>query len=98
VLDRISAIQPPTRVASQQRTPAIKSSNCVLSPRLFHKLKSRRWLRERLATGFELSRGGPAKEIEPSGAGEKLILSIGRDASVSALSEPEMAAGIERCN
>ena len=46
-------------------------SNCVLSPRLFHKLKSRRWLRKRLAAAFELSRGGPAKEIEPSGAGEK---------------------------
>ena len=30
------------------------------------KLKSRRWLRKRLAMGFELSRGGPAKEIEPS--------------------------------
>jgi len=71
VIDRISVIQPPTRIASQPRPPAIKSSNCVLSPRLFHKLKSRRWLRKRLATGFELSRGGPAKEIEPSGAGEK---------------------------
>ena len=43
-------------------------SNCVLSP---HKLKSRRWLRKRLATAFQLSRGSPAKEIEPSGAGEK---------------------------
>jgi hypothetical protein len=49
----------------------IKRSNCVVSPRLFHKLKSRRWLRKRLATGFGHSRGGPAKEIEPSGAGEK---------------------------
>ena len=43
----------------------------VLSPRLFHKPKSRRWLRKRLATGFERSRGGPAKEIEASVAGEK---------------------------
>jgi hypothetical protein len=57
--------------ASHAPTPSTISSNAVLSPRLFHKLKSRRWLRKRLATGFELSRGGPAKEIEPSGAGEK---------------------------
>jgi hypothetical protein len=71
LLDRISVIQSPTQVASQPRTPAIKSSNCVLSPGLFHKPKSRRRLRKRLATGFELSRGGPAKEIEPSGAGGK---------------------------
>ena len=71
VLDRISVIQPPTRVASQPRTPAIKSSNCVLSPRLFHKLKSRRWLRKRLAMGLELSPKGSAQEIEPLDAGEK---------------------------
>ncbi len=32
-----------------------KSSHCVLSPRLFHKLKSRRRLPKRLATGLELS-------------------------------------------
>ena len=74
VLDRISVIQPPTRVASQPRTPAIKSSHCVLSPRLFHNLKSLRWLRKRLATGFELSRGGPAKEIKPSGRLRKVVV------------------------
>jgi hypothetical protein len=74
MLDRIPVIQPPTRVASQPRSLAIKSSNCVLSPRLFHNLKSRRWLRKRLAMGFELSRGGAAKEIEPSGRLRKEVL------------------------
>jgi hypothetical protein len=36
------------------RMPATKSSNGVQSPRLIRKLKSRCWLRKRLATGFEL--------------------------------------------
>src|SRR5262249_36552770 len=40
--------------ASQPRTPAIKSSNGVGSPRLQCKHKSRRRLQKRLATGFEL--------------------------------------------
>ena len=55
--------------SSQLRMPAIKSPIAVQSPRLFRKLKSRRWLRKRLATGFELSRGGPATGIEHSGPG-----------------------------
>src|SRR5262249_5011418 len=37
--------------------PLRKSSIAVLSPRLFRNLKSRRWLRKQLATGFELLRG-----------------------------------------
>ena len=41
----------------------------IPSPRLFRKIKSRRRLRKRLATGFELSRGGPATGIEHSGPG-----------------------------
>jgi hypothetical protein len=40
-------------------------------PDCFTNSKYRCWLRKRLATGFELTRGGPAKEIEPSDAGEK---------------------------
>jgi hypothetical protein len=42
--------------ASQPRMPARKSSNGVLSSRLIRNAKSRRWLRKRLATGFELFR------------------------------------------
>jgi len=42
-----------SKLAFQPRTPARKSSNGVQSPRLFRKLKSRHWLRKRLATGFE---------------------------------------------
>jgi hypothetical protein len=41
--------------SSQPVTPATKSSIAVLSPRLIRTLKSRRWLRKRLAMGFELS-------------------------------------------
>jgi hypothetical protein len=37
--------------------------------RLFRKINSRRRLRKRLATGFELLRGGPATGIEHSGPG-----------------------------
>ena len=50
-------------------TPMRKRSIAVLSPRLFRKLKSRRWLWKRLATGFELSRGGPATRFEHSDPG-----------------------------